>query len=131
MNDHRQQKEEVSMSAPLNLNDTAILALEFQEGFVEVSKTVGPSSLRTAARTLMKLARRFDIPVVVCSVLEAPLMPEIEEVLGKLDHHVHGRPTPDACAHAPTANEIANLGRKTLLIAGVLTEVAILNTALS
>jgi nicotinamidase-related amidase len=44
---------------------------------------------------------------------------------------VAGRSTANAFTHPPTANDIVGLGRKTLLLAGVLTEVMIQHTGLS
>ena len=109
------------MSAPLDPNDTAVLLLELQEGIVELSKTVEVPSIRRAIGWLMRCARRFDIPVVV-STAGVPgesgpvrVVPEIEEVLGRLAHHVPGRPTANAFTHPPTASKIASLGRKTLI----------------
>ena len=57
--------------------------------------------------------------------------PEIAGALGTLDHHVSGRSTANAFTHPATASEVARLGRKTLLLAGVLTEVMIQHTGLS
>ena len=127
-----------SMSAPLNPNDTAVLLFDLQEGVVELSKTVEVLSIRRATEWLLRCARRFDVPVIVTTAgvpgESGPVrvVPEIEEVLGsRLAHHVPGRPTANAFTHPPAASKIASLGRKTLLIGGVLTEVAIQNTALS
>jgi hypothetical protein len=55
---------------------------------------------------------------------------EVAEALGTSDHHVSGRSTANAFTHPPTATEIAGLGRKTLLLAGVLTEAMIQHTGL-
>ena len=119
---------------PLNPQDTAILLIDFQEGVLELSQTVEADRLRAVAVRLIKLARLFDIPVVVTTaLLDRPtgVMPDIAEALGSAAHHVPGRSTANAFTHLPTANEIADLGRSTLLLAGVLTEVMIQHTGLS
>ena len=93
-----------------------------------------PVRLQAAAVHLIKLARLFDIPVVVTTaMLDGPtrVTPEVAEALGTSDHHVPGRSTANAFTHPPTANEIAGLGRKTLLVASVLTEVMIQHSGLS
>lgn len=127
-------KREPFSEFPVNPNHTAILLIDFQEGILELSRTVEAARIRAAAVRLIKLARLFDIPVVVTTaLLDRPttVTPEIAEALGTLDHHVSGRSTANAFTHSPTANEIAGLGRKTLLLGGVLTEVMIQHTGLS
>jgi nicotinamidase-related amidase len=57
--------------------------------------------------------------------------PEIENALGDLGLSAPARTTSNAFTHIPTADKIANLGRKTLLVAGVLSEVAVQHSALS
>ena len=119
---------------PLNPNHTAILLIDFQDGLLALSKTVQAERLRAATVRLIRLARLFDIPVVVSTaLLDRPtdVTPDISEALGQRDHHVSGRSTANAFTHPPTASEIAGLGRKTLLLAGVLTEVMIQHTGLS
>lgn len=119
---------------PINQNETAILLIDFQEGVSELSRTVEQASLRAAAISLAKLARLFSVPVIVSTaMLEGPtrVTPEIENALGDLGLLAPGRTTANAFTHIPTADKITSLGRKTLLVAGVLTEVVIQHSALS
>jgi nicotinamidase-related amidase len=123
------------MSAlPFNPNETAFLLIDFQEGITELSRTVEQASLRAAAISLAKLARVFGAPTIVSTaMLEGPTLvtPEIENALGNLGLSAPARTTSNAFTHIPTADKIASLGRKTLLVAGVLTEVAVQHSALS
>jgi len=76
-----------SSAFPLNPNDVAILLIDFQEGVLELSKTVEPDRLQAAAVHLIKLARLFDIPVVVTTaMLDGPtrVTPEVAEVRHRL-----------------------------------------------
>ena len=60
---------------------------------------------------------------------EPLVIPEIGAALGGLSSHT--RATTDAFLHVPTRNAIAQTGRKTLLIAGVATEIIVQHSALS
>ena len=121
------------LAVPINPADAVVLFIDLQDGLLELSRTVDVAHLRTAAGRLAKLARIFEIPVVVSTVpLEhVRVESEITEALGHLDHHVPGRTLANAFEHTPTADKFAELGRKTLLVAGVLTEVSVQYSALS
>jgi nicotinamidase-related amidase len=123
------------MSAfPISPNDAAFLLIDLQEGVAELSRTVKQASLHAAAISLAKLARLSSIPAIVSTaMLDGPthVTPEIENALGDLGLLAPGRTTANAFTHVPTADKIASLGRKTLLVAGVLTEVAVQHSALS
>jgi nicotinamidase-related amidase len=70
------------------------------------------------------------IPAIVTTAPGgARVMPEIAAALGELPQHP--RTTTDAFTHAPTREAIVGTGRKTLLIAGVATEVIVQHSALS
>jgi len=115
-------------------NDTALLLVDFQDGVVELSRTVEQVSLRAAAVSLAKLTRLYKIPAVVSiAMLEGPtrVTPEIESALGESGLLIPGRTTANAFTHTPTANKITSLGCKTLVVAGVLTEVAVQHSALA
>ncbi|MBV8347118.1 MAG: isochorismatase family protein [Mycolicibacterium sp.] len=79
-----------------------------------------------------KLAALFVIPAVVTTapVQGGPqVTPEIAAALGELPQHT--RTTTDAFMHGPTREALEKTGRKTLLIAGVATEIIVQHTALS
>ena len=80
-----------------------------------------------------KLARLFDIPAIVTTAPTADgaprVVPEVTDSLGDLP--LHTRTTTDAFLHAPTREAIAGTGRRTVLIAGVATEIIVQHSALS
>jgi hypothetical protein len=136
VNDFMTAQMEATMSTiPLNPKDTAVLFVETQDAWLPMSRTVEPARLRAAWIWLVKLARLFELPIVLSTAsLEGPtarVTPELEKAIGKLDHLMAGRPTTNAFTHGPTAKEIAGLQRKTLLVAGLLTEMAVQHSALS
>ena len=118
--------------APLDPNSAVILFADLQAGIIELTATNELPRLRRAVAALAKLARIFRIPVIVTTALTeggARVTPEIAASLGELPQHV--RTTTDAFLHAPTRDAIAGARRKTLLIAGVATEIIVQHSALS
>jgi nicotinamidase-related amidase len=119
--------------APLDPANAVVLFADLQEGILERAATVELVPLRRAVGALAKLARLFDIPAVVTtapSPAGAPrVTPEIAAALGDLPPHT--RTTTDAFLDAPTRDSILATGRRTLLVAGVATEIIVQHSALS
>ena len=118
--------------APLDPKDMVILFADLQAGIIELTATNDLSRLRRAVAALAKLAALFDIPAIVTTgpAKGAPqVTPEIAAALGELPPHT--RTTTDAFTHPPTREAIVKTGRKTLLIAGVATEIIVQHSALS
>lgn len=119
--------------APIDAADTAILFADLQRGIIERAATNEPGRLRRAVAALAKLARLFEIPAIVTTApvdSGAPAVtPEIAAALGELPPHV--RTTTDAFLHPLTRAAIEKTGRKTLLIAGVASEIIVQHSALS
>lgn len=118
--------------SPLDPADTIIVFADLQTGIIERSQTVPLAALRKAVSALAKLARLFEIPVVVTA---APadgtpqITPEIGAALGALPTYV--RNSTDSFLHAPTREAIVATRRRTLLVSGVATEIIVQHTALS
>jgi len=121
------------MSFVLDPADTVVLFADLQAGIIERSATNDLARLRRAVSALAKLARFFEIPAVVTTAPadgDAPrVTPEIAASLGDLPEHM--RTTSNAFTHQPTRDAIVNTGRRTLLIAGVATEIIVQHSALS
>ena len=118
--------------APLKPEDAVILFADLQAGIVERAATIEIDRLRRAVGALAKLAKLFDIPVVVTTapVGGTPeLVLEIGAALGALP--LNTRTTTDAFLDAPTRNAILATGRMTLIVAGVATEIVVQHSALS
>ena len=119
--------------APLDPSTTVVLFADLQEGIIELAATNEAPRLRRAVAALAKLARLFDIPVIVTTAPSQTgairIIPEIAAALGELPPNT--RTTTDAFLHAPTRDAIAQTARQTLLIAGVATEIIVQHSALS
>jgi nicotinamidase-related amidase len=119
--------------APVDPANTAVLFADLQAGIIERSATNEVVRLRRAVAALAKLARLFDMPAIVTTAPSsggpAQVTPEIAAALGDLPQYQ--RTTTDSFLHPPTRKAIEKAGRKTLLIAGVATEIIVQHSALS
>jgi len=114
--------------------DALILFADLQAGIAELTQTNPPNQLKKAVRALAQLARLFDIPVIVTGVRgedgnAAKIVPQIGEILGELP--THHRTTCDSFLNKEIVGAIEATGRKTLLISGVATELAVQLPALT
>jgi nicotinamidase-related amidase len=108
--------------------DTIILFADLQAGIVELTQTNPLARLKTRVRALVKLAKLFDIPAIVSGIRgedgsPANMISEIADGLGTLP--THHRTTCDSFLNEEIVSAINTTGRKTLLISGVATELAV------
>jgi nicotinamidase-related amidase len=123
-----------SQSSRIDPNDCVILFADLQAGIVELTQTNPLPQLKKAVLALGKLAKLFEIPVVVSGVAgedgsAAKIVSEIAQALGDLP--TRHRTTCDSFLNDEIAAEIEATGRKTLLISGVATELAVQLPALT
>ena len=118
--------------APLEPKNAVVLFADLQAGIIELGATNELGRLRRAVAALAKLARLFEIPAIVTTAPAdggARVTPEIAAALGELP--LHERTTTDAFTHPPTRDAISRTGRRTLLVAGVATEIVVQHSCLS
>ncbi len=118
----------------INAQDTIILFADLQEGIVELTSTNPLERLKKGVGALAKLAKLLQIPVVVTGVRNengepARILPEIAQALGEVPT-LH-RTTCDSFLNLEIVSAIKATGRKTLLISGVATELAVQLPALT
>jgi isochorismate hydrolase len=117
----------------INVQDAVVLFADLQAGIVELTATNSLERLKKGVHALAKLAKLLQIPAVVTGVRgengeAAKPIPEIAEGLGELPT-IH-RTTCDSFLNAEIVSAIKATGRKTLLISGVATELAVQLAAL-
>jgi len=115
-------------------DDAVILFVDLQLGIVELSKTLTRERLEKGVRGLSKLAGIFSLPAIVSGVPgqdgSAPTMiPQIADGIG--GYPVHTRYTADSFRNEAIVAAVAATKRRTLLIAGVSSEVAVQLPALT
>jgi nicotinamidase-related amidase len=114
--------------------DTVILFADLQVGIVELTQTNPLERLRKNVHALARLASIWGIPAIVSGIQgqdggPAQVLPEIAQALGELP--THHRTTCDSFLNPAIVAAIEATGRKTLLISGVATEVAVQLPALT
>lgn len=119
----------------LRAQDTMVLFADLQVGIATLPLTVTAAQLGKSVRALAKLTKIFSLPTIVTVVpsgdgQRVALLPELNEVLGA-DVAQHARTTTDSFDHPPLRDAIVSTGRRTLLISGVATEVAVQLPALT
>jgi len=118
----------------INPQDTVILFADLQAGIVELTQTNPLDRLKTRVRALAKLAKLLDIPAIVSGIrgedgTQAKVLSEIADGLGALT--TYHRTTCDSFLNEEIVSAIEATGRKTLLISGVATELAVQLPALT
>ncbi len=108
-----------------------VLFADLETGIIENAGTNDLGHLRRSVSALAKLASIFEMPVVVTA---SPgeglkLMAELTTELGETTQYLRG--TADAFDDPATRDAILKIGRKSLLIAGVATEIIVQHSALS
>ena len=114
--------------------DTVVLFADLQAGIVELTQTNPLPRLKASVLALGKLAQLFGMPVIVSGIQgedgsPAKMLPEIGQALGDLP--THHRTTCDSFRNEEIAGAVEATGRKTLLISGVATELAVQLPALT
>jgi nicotinamidase-related amidase len=114
--------------------DVVILFADLQAGIVELTQTNPLPRLKAAVLALARLAKLFSMPAIVSGIQgedgsTAKVLPEIAQALGELP--THHRTTCDSFLNPEIVAAINGTGRKTLLIAGVATELAVQLPALT
>jgi hypothetical protein len=123
-----------SSKSRINAQDCVVLFADLQEGIVDLTQTITVDRLKKGVLALAKLAKLLGMPAVVAGVRgedgsPAKVIPQIAEGLGTLPTHY--RTTCDSFLNEELVSAIKVTGRKTLLISGVATELAVQLPALS
>jgi nicotinamidase-related amidase len=108
--------------------DAILLLADLQAGIADLPLTVPQASLKSGVAALIRLAEIFEIPTLITVVPGAdggpsPLMSEVEAARGAARYFV--RTTPNSFNDVEIRAAIESSGRKTLLVGGVATEVAV------
>jgi len=118
----------------INSADAVVLFADLQAGIVELTQTNPLDRLKKGVRALAKLAKLLDMPAIVTGVRgedgdPAKMIPQIAEGLG--DVPTRHRTTCDSFLNEDIVSAIQATGRRTLLISGVATELAVQLPALT
>src|SRR3989454_10498117 len=112
----------------IDVSDTLVLFADLQAGIADLPLTVPYTRLQKGVLALSRLAHLLGMPAIVSAIQgqdgsPAKIMPEIAQGLGELP--VHYRTTADSFENQAIKQAIEATGRKTILITGTATEVAV------
>jgi len=119
--------------ALLDPTDTVFLLLDHQTGLFQNVKDIAVAQLRANVVALAKLATLQDIPVITTASVpdgpNGPLMPELQQAAPKAVY-VPRRGEVNAWDNALFVKTVRETGKKTLVMAGVWTNVCVMFPAL-
>ena len=119
--------------ALIDPTDTVVLLLDHQSGLFQNVKDISVAELRANVTALAKMAALFEIPLITtASVPEGPngpLMPEIHEAAPHAVH-VPRKGEVNAWDNALFVKTVEQTGKRTLIMAGVWTNVCVMFPAL-
>lgn len=117
----------------INASDTLLLLLDHQSGLFQNVKDISISELRANTTALAKLAALMKIPLITTASIpegpNGPLMPEIHQAAPHAVF-VHRRGEVNAWDNELFVKTVRESGRKTLIMAGVWTNVCVMFPAL-
>ncbi len=118
-----------STASPLRAS-AAIVFLDLQDEIVKNSRTNPPASLGSRAGSLAKLAALHQLPVFASSVgVGGAYLSEIKDALPQFE--ARPRTSTDAFDDAGLVAALRDSGRRTLIVAGVASEIVVLRTTLA
>src|SRR5712671_77126 len=119
--------------ALIDPTDTVLLLLDHQSGLFQNVKDISVAELRANTTALAKLAALIDLPLIITASVpdgpNGPLMPEIQQVAPHAVY-VPRKGEVNAWDNALFAKTVRETGKKTLIIAGVWTNVCVMFPAL-
>ncbi|MEM7670363.1 MAG: isochorismatase family protein [Pseudomonadota bacterium] len=123
------------MADPFTPETSALLLIDHQVGTMQLIKNIDMADAKRNAIALAKMAKVFDMPVVMTSSQEdrvqGPLIPELENLHPKAFAERIKRPgVVNAWAYDPFRQAVEAAGRNNLIMAGVTTDVCLVFPAI-
>jgi hypothetical protein len=112
----------------LSSSDAVVIFADLQAEIVSLPLTVDPAVLRRSAGGLATLAELFDLPTFVITMPkrdggELEVIPEVVNTRTTYRHLP--RTTPDSFDNEAIRDALAEVGRSTLIVCGVATEIVV------
>lgn len=119
-----------------NANNAALLLIDHQIGTIEWMHSAPKAEVKRNTLALAKAAEAVGMPVLLTSSMEwqaqGPLFPELETILPEeFGARIKREGIVDAFDDPSFADAVKALGRKKLILAGLLTEVCVVYPALN
>lgn len=118
----------------ISADDAVLLMVDHQSGLLQVVRDTSIAELRTNVAALAKAASLAEVPVVATASVPAgtngPLIPEIF-ANAPHTHYVSRQGQINAWDVEDFRNAVAATGRKTLIIAGIMTSICVVEPTIS
>ena len=118
---------------PLTPDNCAVLLIDHQVGLLQFLPAIEPFALKNNILGLAKTAKAFDIPTILGTSWpngpNGPTMPELLDLFPT--HEVYDRPLVNFWDDDASRKAVEDTGRRTLIIAGLATEVCVALPAIS
>src|SRR5688500_4969257 len=133
----RPRRESLAMTVTYNRLDkdnAAVLLVDHQAGLLSLVRDIEPDKFKNNVLALADLAKFFNLPTILTTSFEngpnGPLIPELKEMFP--DAPYIARPgNINAWDNEDFVNAVKAIGKRQLIIAGVVTEVCVAFPALS
>jgi nicotinamidase-related amidase len=125
----QQFKGRSSKVAAFNIEDTALILIDHQEGVLSWVNSIDQNDLKTSATNLAKFAKSQGMPVVITSSMEfAPhngeIVSELRDAIPEAyEARIKRNGIINAWSEPAFVAAVAATGKKNLVLAGVLTDV--------
>src|SRR5438105_4537750 len=124
------------MPSPFSPSTSALVLIDHQLGTMQLIKTQSLETVRKATLALAKMARVFNMPVVLTSSqesqLQGPMLPELKEILpDAFARRIQRTGIVNAWSDPNFANAVERTGRRDLVMAGVTTDICLIYPAIS
>ncbi|MGH8759602.1 MAG: isochorismatase family protein [Burkholderiales bacterium] len=123
------------MSLTFRPNDTALLLIDHQVGTMQLIKNIAVEQVKRNTLALAKMAKTFNMPVVLTSSQEervqGPLLPELQALLpDAFEARIKRAGIVNAWVDPVFRNAVLATERRNLVMAGVTTDVCLVFTAI-
>lgn len=120
---------------PFNPKDTALVLIDHQIGTMQLIKNIDVKHVEKMTLTLAKVAKIFNMPVVLTSSQEervqGPLIPELQKILPEAyAKRIQRAGIVNAWNDPAFKKAVKDTGRKNLIMAGVTTDVCLIFPAI-
>lgn len=123
----------VDITSLLTPSDCALLLIDHQAGLAFAVESIDRQTLLNNTAALARTAVVFGLPIVASTsatkVYSGPLMPAIQKIIP--DVQAIDRKSMNVWEDEPARTAVASLGRKRLLVSGLLTEACVSFTVIS
>jgi len=123
----------IDITSLLTPSDCALLLIDHQAGLAFAVESIDRQTLLNNTAALARTAVAFGLPIVASTsatkVYSGPLMPAIQKIIP--DVQAIERKPMNVWEDGPARTAVASLGRKRLLVSGLLTEACVSFTVIS